>query len=87
MVDPPSGHLQTAGLQTLDADPPIDEAASSNDDVEEAVGELRGGKAAGIWNINAELLKAGGEAMIRGLHAVLTAVWHSGTIPPTRRRG
>ncbi|KAG0724746.1 hypothetical protein GWK47_039977 [Chionoecetes opilio] len=27
--------------------------------------------------IRAELLKAGGEAMIRGLHAVLTAVWQS----------
>ena len=28
-----------------------------------------------------ELLKAGGEAMTRGLHAVLTAIWQSGTIP------
>ena len=28
------------------------------------------------------MLKAGGKAMIRGLHAVSTAVWHSGTIPP-----
>ncbi|KAG0714105.1 LINE-1 retrotransposable element ORF2 protein [Chionoecetes opilio] len=37
--------------------------------------------------LNAELLKAGGEAMIRGLHAVLTAVWQSGTIPPDWKRG
>ena len=44
-------------------------------------------KAAGICNISAELLKAGGEAMIRGLHAVLTAVWHSGTIPPDWKKG
>ena len=44
--------------------------------------------AAGISNISAELLKAGGEAMIRGLHAVLTAVWHSGnTIPPDWKKG
>ena len=78
----PSGQLRTAGLQTLDADPPIDETAPSIGDVKEAVAKLRGGKAAGICNISAELLKAGGEAMIRGLHAVLTAVWHSGTIPP-----
>ncbi|KAG0727065.1 Iron-sulfur protein NUBPL [Chionoecetes opilio] len=28
-----------------------------------------------------------GEAMIRGLHAVLTAVWQSGTIPPDWKRG
>ena len=25
--------------------------------------------------------------MIRGLHAVLTAVWHSGTIPPDWKKG
>ena len=86
-VDPPSGQLRTAGLQTLDADPPIDETAPSIGDVKEAVAKLRGGKAAGICNISAELLKAGGEAMIRGLHAVLTAVWHSGTIPPDWKKG
>ena len=75
-VDPPSEQLRTAGLQTLDADPPIDETAPSISDVKEAVAKLGGGKAPGICNISAELLKAGGEAMIRGLHAVLTAVWH-----------
>ena len=49
--------------------------------------KLRDGKAAGICNISAELLKAGGEAMIRGLHAVLTAVWLSRTILPDWKRG
>ena len=48
---------------------------------------MKGGKAAGICIISAELLKTGGEAMICGLHAVLTAVWHSGTIPPDWKRG
>ena len=48
---------------------------------------MRGGKAAGICNISAVLLKGGGEAMIRGLHAVLTAVWHSGTISPDWKKG
>ena len=44
---------------------------------------LRVGKAAGICNTSAELLKAGDEALIcGGLHAVLTVVWHLGTIPP-----
>ena len=33
------------------------------------------------------MLKAGGEAMIHGLHAVLTAVWQTGTIPPDWKRG
>ena len=59
LVDPPSGQLQTAGLQTLDAEPPINETAPSIDDGKEAVAMLRSGKAAGICNISAELLKAG----------------------------
>ena len=80
-VNPPSGQLQTTGLQVVDADPPINEAAPSIDEVKEAVAKLKDGKAAGICNISAKLLKAGGEAMIHGLHAVLTVVWHSGTIP------
>ena len=69
-MDPPRRQLQTAGLQTLDADPPIGETAPSIGDVKQAVAKLSGEKAAGICNISAELLKAGGEAMIRGLHAV-----------------
>ena len=55
--------------------------------MKEAVAKLKGGKAAGICNINSELLKARSEGMIRGLHAVLTAVWHSGTIPPDCKKG
>ena len=82
-MDPPSGQLQTDGLQTLDADPPID----GTGDVKEAVAKLRDGKAAGICNISAELLKAGGEAMIRGLYAVLTAVWHLGSILSDWKKG
>ena len=81
-VDPPSGQLRTAGLQTLDTDPPIDEIAPAIGDVKEAVAKLRGGKTAGICNISAGLLRARDEAMLRGFHAVLTVVWHSGTIPP-----
>ena len=57
----------------LDADLPIDETALSIEDVKEAVAK---------W-----LLKAGGEAMIRGWHAELTAVWHSGTISPDWKKG
>ncbi|KAG0718623.1 Transient receptor potential channel pyrexia [Chionoecetes opilio] len=86
-VDPPTEQLHTTGLQAVDADTPIDETAPSLDEVREAVAKLRGGKAAGICNISAELLKHGGEAMIRGLHAVLTVVWQSGTIPPDWKRG
>ena len=73
-MDPPSGQVQTAGLQTLNADPPSEETAPSIEDVKRPVAKLRGGKAAGVCNISAELLKAGGEAMICGLHAILTPV-------------
>lgn len=61
MVDPPTGQLQTAGLQTLDADPPINEDAPSLAEVREAIAKLRGGKAPGVCNISVELLKGGGE--------------------------
>ena len=74
-------------MQALDADPPIDDTAPSIDDVKETVPNLRGEKAAGICNISAELLNARGEAMICGLHAVLTAAWLSGTIPPDWKKG
>ena len=74
-MDPPSGELITAGLQSLDDDPPIYESAPSIDDVKEAVAILRDVKAAGICNIGAELLKDGGESM------------HSGTIPPDWKKG
>ena len=40
-----------------------------------------------VSNISVELLKFGDETMICGLHAVLTAVWHSGTIPPDWKKG
>lgn len=48
---------------------------------------LKGGKADGVCNTIAELLKGGGVTMARGLHVVLTAVWQSGSIPPDLERG
>ena len=59
----------------VNVDPPINEL--SLHEKREAGARLRSGKAAGI---RAELLKAGNEAMIRGLNSVLTVVRHSGTI-------
>ena len=73
-INPPTGWLQTTGLQVLNADPSINQAAPSIDKVKETVAKWWDGKAAGICNISAELLKAGSEAMIRVLHAILTAV-------------
>ncbi len=47
MADPPTGQFQAAGLQTLGADPSIDEATPSLEEVRRAVADLRGGK--GAW--------------------------------------
>ncbi len=58
MADPPTGQFQAAGLLTLDADPPIDEATPSLDEVRKAVADLRGEKAPGGCNISVELLRA-----------------------------
>ena len=87
MAEPPSRQLSLAGVQMAAADPPVDETPPSLAEVRKAVGKLKCGKAAGICNISVEMLKAGGEAMIHGLHAVLSAVWQSGTIPPDWKRG
>ncbi|KAG0717717.1 Craniofacial development protein 2 [Chionoecetes opilio] len=59
-VDPPTEQLHTTGLQAVDADSPIDETAPSLDEVREAVAKLRGGKAAGVCNISAELSQSWG---------------------------
>lgn len=75
------------GLREADVNPPIDEAPPSLDEVREAVSRLMGGKAACVRNISAELIKAEGEEIDRGLHAVLTVLWQSGIIPLDCRRG
>lgn len=53
----------------------------------ETVVSLWGGKAAGVCNNSVGLLKGGGVAMIQKLHAVLTAMWQSGTFPLPLSRG
>ena len=87
MVDPLLERLPSADVRPLVANPLISEAPPSLSEVREAVGRLKCGKAPGICGISAELLKAGGEAMIHGLHSVVTAVWQSGTIPLDWKRG
>ena len=87
MAEPPSGELPSAGIQPLVAVPPLDEAVPSLDEVKKAVARLKSGRAAGVCDIPAELVKAGGEAMIRGLHAVIEVIWQTGIIPPDWTRG
>ena len=86
-VDPPTVNLDAGSAEIPLPDPPICDDSSSLTEVRRAISKLKSGKAAGIWGIPAELLKAGGEPMARELHAVLAAIWRSGTIPPDLLRG
>ena len=56
-------------------------AEVSREEVEEAVGKLRNGKAAGQDEVVAELLKYGREVVIDWLAEVIQQVWQSGKIP------
>ncbi len=74
-------------MQVLAADPPVDKTLPPLAKIREAVNKLKCGKAAGICNVSAKMLKAWGEVMMRGLHAVLSVIWQSGAIPPDWKRG
>ncbi len=87
VAEPPSRRLPLARVEVAAADPPVDETPPSLAEVREAVNKLEGGKAVGVCNINAEMLKAGVETIIHVLHALLTAVWQSGTLPLDWKRG
>ena len=53
------------------------------EEVEEAVKSLKKGKSAGVDNIPAELVQAGGESMITVLTAVCNKIWQTGEWPTT----
>ena len=52
-----------------------------------AVNRLKWGKAPWICGIHAELLKAGGNATLVSLHAVLCSAWNTGIIQTDSREG
>ena len=52
-----------------------------------AVSQLKWDKAPGICGIHAELLKAGGNAVIVSLHGVQCSAWNTGIIPTDWKRG
>ena len=51
------------------------------EEVEAAVKALKKGKSPGIDNIPAELVQAGGEAMITALHTICNKIWQTGEWP------
>ncbi|XP_076041794.1 uncharacterized protein LOC143025679 [Oratosquilla oratoria] len=87
MGDSSNRQLPFFGVQVAVPYIPIGKSPPSLTEVKEAASKFKGRKGAGICTISAELLKAGSEAMICCLHAVLSAIWQSGTIPSDWKKG
>ena len=65
-------------LETLVADPPISCEPPTLEETRKALGQLKDGKAPGTCGVYAEMLKAGGESALKGLHRLFYSVWNSG---------
>ncbi|XP_069985521.1 uncharacterized protein [Penaeus vannamei] len=83
-VDSPTVNFNASSAEIPLPDPTISEDPPSLTEVWMVISKLKSGKAAGNCGIPAELLKAGGEPMARGLHATIC---QSGTIPNDLLRG
>ncbi len=86
-ADPPAVELDVSDVTIPIADPPINCDPPSFVETQAMVNWLKWGKAPGICCINAELLKAGGNAVLMSLHAVLCSAWNTGIIPADWKRG
>ena len=84
---PPAVELDVRGVTIPIADPPINCDPPSLVETQAVVNQLKWGKAPGICGIHAELLKAGGNAGLMLLHAVLCSAWNTGIIPTDWKRG
>ena len=70
-ADPPAVELDVRGVAIPTADPPINCDPPSFVETQAVVNRLKWGKAPGICGIQAELQKAGGNAALLSLYAVL----------------
>ena len=86
-ADPPAVELDIRGATIPIADPPINCNPPSFVGIQAAVNRKKWGKAPGIDGIHAKLLKAGGNAVLVSLHAVLCSAWNTGIIPTDWKRG
>ena len=80
-ADPPAVELDVRGVTITIADPPINCGPPSFVETQAAVNRLKWGEAPGICGIHAELLKAGGNAALVSLHAVLCSACNTGITP------
>ena len=80
-ADPSPVELDIRGVTITVADTPINCGPPSLVEKQTVVNRLKWGKAPGVCGIHAELLKAGGNAVLVSLHAVLCSAWNTGIIP------
>ena len=92
-ADPPAVELDVnppiadPAMDVPISDPPINCDPPSFVETQAAVNRFKWGQAPGICGIHAELLKAGGYAVLGSFHAVLCSAWKTGIIPTDRKRG
>ena len=79
--------MDVRGVTVPIADPPINCGPPSFVETQAAVNQLKWGNPPGICGIHAVLLKAGGNAALMSLHAVLCSAWNTGVIPTDWKRG
>ena len=85
-ADPPAFELNVHGVAILIVDPPLNCDPTSFVETQAAMNRLKWGKPPGICGIHAELLKAGGDAALMSLHAVLCSAWNTGVTPTDWKR-
>ena len=87
-ADPPTVELDVRGDPTIPiTDPPINCDPPSFVETQAVVNRLKWRKASGIYGIHAEYLKAGENAVLVSLCAVLCSAWKTGIIPTDWKRG
>ena len=83
----PAIDLDVRGVTIPVADPPINCDPPSFVETQAAVNGLKWGKAPGICGFRAEVLKAGGNAVLISLHAFPCSAWNTGIMPTDWKRG
>ena len=53
----------------------------TEEEIRRAIARLKRGKAAGVCGIQGEMLKAGGDTVVRWLHIIFNIVWEKGKAP------
>ena len=86
-ADPPVVELDVRGVTIPIVNAPFNCESPSFVEIQAAVNRLKGYKATGLCGIHAELLDAGGKAVLGSLHAILCSVWNTGIIPTDWKRG